>query len=189
MVPYLYFKKLNSQAPDSPRRATSALAASLRGRSAILFDGNSTYGAYHGTPPLFNARGEPVHAVFSALRSLVSWLRKGRGDGGDAGGTRHPWSQYDLAAVCWDRQEPTFRSTLVPEYKAQRSPPRANLRPQFGLARDAVASLGVCQFDAVGFEAMTCWHSGHEIVSTRHVSDNRVDRQRLASASSRGGGH
>ena len=138
--------------------ATATTAASRRrARRAILFDGNSIlHGAYHGTPPLSNARGEPVHAVFTALRSIVSWL--GGGGGGNGTGEvsdrrHHPWSDYDLAAVCWDRREPTFRSAIVPEYKAQRAPSPEDLRPQFGMARDAISRLGVCQFDAAGFEA------------------------------------
>ena len=64
--------------------ATATTAASRRrARRAILFDGNSIlHGAYHGTPPLSNARGEPVHAVFTALRSIVSWLGGGGGGNG-----------------------------------------------------------------------------------------------------------
>lgn len=139
---------------------TAAAASACRSRGAILFDGNSIlHGAYHGTPHLTNRRGEPVHAVFTTLRSVISWLRTG-GKVSHANNDRdsctlnyHPWSSFQLAAVCWDRAEPTFRSKIFSDYKANRDASPDDLVPQFKATQDAIHSLGVCQFDAVGYEA------------------------------------
>ncbi len=148
-------------------------ARAARPRRGILFDGNSLlYGAYYGTPPLTSLhRNEPVNGVYTALRSVLRWLAAGPpGDGTGTGGTggagaappRPPpppapplmlAHHYDLAAVCWDYPARTFRHDLLDDYKGQRAPTPDDLVPQFALAREAFAALGVQQFEAPGFEA------------------------------------
>ena len=111
----------------------------LRRTRAVLIDGNSVlYGAYYGTPSLHSAnKGEPVNAVYTTLRTILKHV-----------------AEVNHAAVCWDRPEPTFRHELLPnDYKANRSETPADLKPQFNLAKEAVAALGIQQYERAGFEA------------------------------------
>jgi 5'-3' exonuclease len=113
----------------------------LRRPRALLIDGNSVlYGAYYGTPPLHSTHDNDtnVNGVYTLLRTVRNHIAT---------------EQVHHAAVCWDRPEPTFRHRLMPSYKAQRSSTPDDLRPQFNLAKEALAALGVPQFERAGFEA------------------------------------
>ncbi len=56
-------------------------------------------------------------------------------------------------AVAFDRHEPTFRDSLVADYKAGRPPTPEPLIQQVELIRQFVTALGVPAVDAVGYEA------------------------------------
>lgn len=57
-----------------------------------------------------------------------------------------------LAAV-FDAGRLTFRNEIDPRYKANRGDPPEDLVPQFPLARQAMAALGIPHFAMVGYEA------------------------------------
>ncbi|HXZ83448.1 MAG TPA: DNA polymerase I [Acidimicrobiales bacterium] len=61
--------------------------------------------------------------------------------------------QPDGMAVAFDRHEPTFRDSLVADYKAGRPPTPEPLIQQVELIRQFVGALGVPAVDAIGFEA------------------------------------
>lgn len=56
-------------------------------------------------------------------------------------------------AVIFDHSSKTFRNELYPEYKANRDAPPEDLRPQFGLIREATKAFNLPCIDKEGFEA------------------------------------
>jgi DNA polymerase I len=62
---------------------------------------------------------------------------------------RHPGG----IAVAWDRPEPTFRDSVVPDYKAGRSETPDILIPQFEMVRQILDTLSVASLDLPGYEA------------------------------------
>ncbi len=56
-------------------------------------------------------------------------------------------------AVVFDHSAVTFRNAIYDLYKAQRPEPPADLRPQFGLIREAVRAFNVACVEQQGFEA------------------------------------
>ena len=142
-----------------PRAAYSTTSHKLVRPRAILIDGNSIlYGSYYGTPPLHSKYdGTNVNAVYTMLRTIMKHV-----------------SSVKHAAVCWDRPEPTFRHHLMSSYKAQRSPAPDDLRPQFELAKEAVSSLGIAQFEQIGFEADDLLASITHKLHQKHSYDVRL---------------
>src|SRR5207302_1836635 len=56
-------------------------------------------------------------------------------------------------AVVFDKSERTFRNEMYPEYKANRTEPPDDLRPQFAFIRDAVRAFDLPCLEQGGFEA------------------------------------
>src|SRR4051812_15386134 len=56
-------------------------------------------------------------------------------------------------AVVFDKSEKTFRNEMYSEYKANRTEPPDDLRPQFGLIREAVRAFDLPCLEQAGFEA------------------------------------
>ncbi len=106
----------------------------------MLLDGHSlAYRAFFALPTdLATASGQVTNAVFGFTSMLINLLKDHR---------------PDSIAVAFDRPEPTFRHTLVPDYKAGRSAAPDILRQQMGLVRQVVETLHIPIVEAVGFEA------------------------------------
>jgi DNA polymerase-1 len=105
-----------------------------------LVDGSGfIYRAYYGIrAPMTALDGTPTNAVFGFIRLLLNVMRD-----------RTPTH----IAVCFDPKGPTFRNEIFPEYKANRSAPPDDLRPQFALCKEAVSALGIPALEIGGFEA------------------------------------
>jgi DNA polymerase-1 len=56
-------------------------------------------------------------------------------------------------AVVFDKSERTFRNEMYSEYKANRTEPPDDLRPQFAFIRDAVRAFDLPCLEQIGFEA------------------------------------
>src|SRR5215203_3296686 len=56
-------------------------------------------------------------------------------------------------AVVFDKSEQTFRTTMYPDYKANRSAPPDDLIPQFAYIREAVRAFDLPCLEQAGFEA------------------------------------
>ncbi len=56
-------------------------------------------------------------------------------------------------AVIFDKSARTFRNAIYPEYKAHRPDPPADLRPQFGLIRQATRAFNVAAIEQDDYEA------------------------------------
>ncbi|WP_310549722.1 5'-3' exonuclease [Paenibacillus glufosinatiresistens] len=67
-------------------------------------------------------------------------------------------SQFEPSHVvcCWDMGKGTFRTEKFDGYKSNRSEPPLELIPQFDLAKEVVAELGVPNIGLAGYEADDC---------------------------------
>lgn len=62
----------------------------------------------------------------------------------------------DHVICCWDMGSTTYRTEMYPNYKANRDAPPEELRPQFDLVKDVVASFDVPNIGVVNYEADDC---------------------------------
>jgi DNA polymerase-1 len=119
------------------------MASALKKR-LILVDGSGyIFRAYHALPPLTRPSDKlPVGAVAGFCNML--WKLLGDTKKGEA--TTH-------FAVILDASSKSFRNELFEGYKAHRPEPPEDLRPQFGLIRQAVRAFNVPCIEMQGFEA------------------------------------
>ncbi len=132
----------NAESPSSPvSRPVRA------GDHVFLIDGSGyIFRAYHALPPLTRkSDGVPVGAVSGFCNMLWRLLKETEQT---AVGVRPTH-----LAVIFDASSVTFRNEIYPLYKAQRPEPPADLRPQFGLIREAVRAFNVPCVEQLGFEA------------------------------------
>ena len=109
-------------------------------RKVMLLDGNSlAYRAFFALPAdMATASGQVTNAVFGFTSMLQYMLNEHR---------------PNAVVVTFDRPEPTFRHTSIPDYKAGRAETPDILRQQLGLVRQVVEVLGLPMIEIVGFEA------------------------------------
>ena len=117
------------------------------GDHLFLVDGSGyIFRAYHGLPPLSRkSDGLPVGAVAGFCNMLWKLMVSARDT--EVGVTPSHF------AVIFDYSSKTFRNTLYPEYKANRSAPPEDLVPQFGLIREATRAFDLPCIEIEGFEA------------------------------------
>src|SRR6201989_1224453 len=135
---------MQSQAAASARSAAPVARAPKKGDHVFLVDGSSyIFRAYHALPPLNRkSDGLQVNAVLGFCNMLWKLMRDMK-----------PEEQPTHLAVVFDKSEKTFRSELYPNYKANRTEPPDDPRPQFPLIRDAVRAFDLPCLEQLGFEA------------------------------------
>ena len=104
-----------------------------------LVDGSGfIFRAYHALPPMNRADGTQVNAVYGFCNMLLKLL-----------------TDFDAhnIAVIFDASSTTFRNEIYSEYKANRDEPPEDLRPQFGLIRDATRAFALPCVELAGYEA------------------------------------
>ncbi|MEP2942837.1 MAG: DNA polymerase I [Hyphomicrobiales bacterium] len=113
----------------------------------FLIDGSAyIFRAYHALPPLTRkSDGIPVGAVSGYCNMM--WKVFNQAKDGKLG---PPATHF---AVIFDHSSKTFRNEIYPEYKANRSAPPEDLRPQFGLIREATHAFNLPSIEKEGFEA------------------------------------
>ncbi|MCT4655414.1 MAG: DNA polymerase I [Cohaesibacter sp.] len=113
----------------------------------FLVDGSSyIFRAYHALPPLTRkSDGLPVGAVSGFCNML--WKLIQEGEKGLAG------VDPSHIAVIFDAKGETFRNEIYDQYKAHRPPAPEDLRPQFGLIKDAVRAFNIPAIEQIGYEA------------------------------------
>jgi DNA polymerase I len=118
-----------------------------QGDHLFLVDGSGyIFRAYHALPPLTRkSDGLPVGAVSGFCNMLWKLMLEARDTSVGVTPTHF--------AVIFDYSSKTFRNTLYPEYKANRSAPPEDLVPQFGLIRQATVAFDVPCIEMDGFEA------------------------------------
>jgi DNA polymerase I len=109
-----------------------------------LIDGSGyIFRAYHALPPLTRkSDGLPVGAVQGFCNMLWKLLEEKRSD-----------KKPTHLVVIFDYSGKTFRNDFYPEYKAHRPEPPADLRPQFGLIRQATRAFNVACVEMENYEA------------------------------------
>ena len=114
------------------------------GDHLFLVDGSAyIFRAYHALPPLTRkSDGLPIGAVSGFCNMLMQQAR-------DTAAGVVPTH----FAVIFDYSSTTFRNEIYPEYKANRSEPPDDLRPQFALIRQATRAFDVPCIETEGFEA------------------------------------
>jgi DNA polymerase I len=115
-----------------------------QGDHLYLIDGSGyIFRAYHALPPLTRkSDGLPVGAVQGFCNMLWKLLSETRSD-----------KKPTHLAVIFDHSSKTFRNDFYPEYKAHRPEPPADLRPQFGLIRQATKAFNVSCIEMPNYEA------------------------------------
>ncbi|MEX0969274.1 MAG: DNA polymerase I [Paracoccaceae bacterium] len=115
-----------------------------KGHHLHLIDGSAyIFRAYHALPPLTRASdGLPVGAVSGYCNMIYKLVE-------DAKGPDAPTH----VAVIFDHSGTTFRNTIYDQYKAQRPPAPEDLKPQFGLIRQATRAFNLPCIELEGFEA------------------------------------
>ena len=129
--------------PPKPPKAPSAAKPLKKGDHLFLVDGSGyIFRAYHALPPINRkSDGLQLNAVFGFCNMLWKLLREMKDD------------QPTHLAVVFDLSEQTFRTEMYPDYKAHRPDPPDDLKPQFGLIREAVHAFDLPCLEQKGFEA------------------------------------
>ena len=99
---------------------------------------NFIFRAFYAIRPLNAPNGTPVNAVYGVLSMLHNMIVK-----------HNPTH----ILVARDTKEGSFRKDLYVDYKANRTEPPDDLKPQFDLIDDLVDKLGLAQIKMPGFEA------------------------------------
>ncbi len=115
-----------------------------KGHHLHLIDGSGfIFRAYHALPPLTRkSDGLPVGAVAGFCNMVHKMVE-------DAKGADAPTH----VAVVFDHSARTFRNDIYPDYKAHRPEPPEDLRPQFGLIREATRAFNLPCIEMEGYEA------------------------------------
>jgi DNA polymerase I len=104
-----------------------------------LVDGSGfIFRAYHALPPMNRPDGTQVNAVYGFCNMLLKLL-----------------ADFDAhnIAVIFDASSVTFRNEIYDLYKANRDEPPEDLRPQFGLIREATRAFALPSIELEGYEA------------------------------------
>lgn len=108
-------------------------------KKLMLIDGNSLlFRAFYALPLLHTNEGIFTNAVYGFITMFNRVIAQVE-------------PQYLVVAFDKDRQ--TFRSEKYDSYKANRTSPPEELRPQFDLVRQVLTALGVKWMEVAGFEA------------------------------------
>jgi DNA polymerase I len=122
----------------------SAISSLKPGDHLYLIDGSGyIFRAYHALPPLTRkSDGLPVGAVQGFCNMLWKLLKE-----------TNAGHRPTHLAVIFDHSSKSFRNEIYPEYKAHRPDPPADLRPQFGLIRQATRAFNVACVEQANYEA------------------------------------
>ena len=82
--------------------------------------------------------GTPTNALFGFLKTLLTLLQE---------------VEPTSLAICFDTKGKTYRSNILPEYKANRPPPPSSLIQQSKMIREILSELDIPWFELVGYEA------------------------------------
>src|SRR5271170_6215195 len=93
--------------------------------------------AFFALPPLTNSTGMQTNALYGFMSMTIKLLRE---------------CKPDYIAYCFDRKEPSFRSEIYKDYKANREEMPDALIPQIPYMRPLADALGLVSLDKVGFE-------------------------------------
>ena len=115
-----------------------------RNEELVLVDGSGyIFRAYYALPPLFRSDGLPVNAVFGFTNMLLKLIEDIQMEkGGNV-----------AIAVIFDAARKTFRNEIYHNYKANRSEPPDDLRPQFDIIKKVPKAFNLESIESIGYEA------------------------------------
>jgi DNA polymerase I len=99
---------------------------------------NMFFRAFFAIPPLTNDKGMPTNALYGFLAMSLKLIRE---------------VKPDYLVYCFDLKEPSFRSQLYTEYKANREEMPPLLVPQIPYLKKLTSTLGIATAEKAGFEA------------------------------------
>ena len=110
----------------------------------VLVDGSGyIFRAYYALPPMFRSDGVPVNAVFGFTNMLLKLIEEIQMEkGGNVS-----------IAVIFDAGRVTFRNEIYSKYKANRSDPPDDLKPQFDMIKKIPEVFNLRSIESPGFEA------------------------------------
>jgi 5'-3' exonuclease len=109
----------------------------------LLLDASAyIFRAYYSMPPIHRPDGMPTGAVMGFCKMLNSLLLNRMLEG-----------EQPRLVLCFDAKGKTFRHDIYDKYKANRPAAPMDLVPQFDLVRQAAKAYGICQIEAIRFEA------------------------------------
>ena len=92
----------------------------------VLVDGSGyIFRAYYALPPMYRSDGLPVNAVFGFCNMLLKLVEDIQSEKG---------GNVEIAVI-FDAARETFRNQIYPDYKANRSDPPEDLKPQFDIIK------------------------------------------------------
>ncbi len=104
-----------------------------------LIDGSGyLFRAYFAIRHLSSPTGFPTNAIFGVVQMLLKLLRD---------------KKPEQLAVVFDVGRETFRTTLYPEYKANRAAMPEDLRPQIEPLKELIRAFNIPVLEKAGFEA------------------------------------
>lgn len=105
----------------------------------VLIDGHSILNrAYYGVPPLTNAAGLHINAVYGFLNIMFKILEE---------------EQPEYLAVAFDVSAPTFRHEIYKEYKGTRKQMDPELKEQVPVMKEVLQAMDVLIMEQAGLEA------------------------------------
>ncbi|HXH73790.1 MAG TPA: DNA polymerase I [Bacteriovoracaceae bacterium] len=107
-------------------------------RLIIIDLSNFIFRAFFAIRPLHAPDGTPVNAVYGVLSMIHNMIVK---------------YEPTHMLIARDTKEGSFRKEIYPEYKAHRTEPPDDLKPQFDLVDELVKVLGLPEIQVVNYEA------------------------------------
>ena len=105
----------------------------------LLIDGSGyIFRAFYGLPSMTNKDGIPVNAVFGFTKMLIKLVDD---------------LKPNYAAVIFDVARKTFRNDIYALYKANRSDPPDDLKPQFDIIKNVPNHFNLKSIEYKGYEA------------------------------------
>jgi DNA polymerase-1 len=157
-------------------------------KTLYIIDGYAQFfRAYHAIRSRMSSpvTGEPTNMTFGFVGMLLKLLRR---DAAQLKGDGDP--TYLAVALDVGGDRGTFRSTLYPDYKANRDAPPEDLQPQVERALKILELLGVPVIGSDGFEAddviatiASAYSARHPDIRVRIISKDKDLKQLLGSGS------
>ena len=116
----------------------------LNSEELVLVDGSGyIFRAYYALPPMNRSDGLPVNAIFGFCNMLLKLIEDIQSEKG---------GKVSIAVI-FDAARETFRNKIYPEYKANRSDPPDDLKPQFEIIKKVPDFFNLQSIELPGFEA------------------------------------
>lgn len=123
---------MSSVTPLQKRLGDSAHTLYLVDVSSFIFR------AFYAIRSLSNRKGEPTNAIYGVATMMARLVDD---------------AKPEFLSVVYDSREPSFRKTLYPEYKANRSAPPDDLVPQFSRIEELITRMRMPSSRLSGCEA------------------------------------